>query len=332
MEQTSIKEWAYVASLAALLALPGCNEQAQSSKVTTHTPSAQPKADDSAVANSADQLDVAAFVYSDTINALVATGNYATLLTTTVNPCSGGGTVTVAYDDIDPAGPSTGDSYTSTYADCVYWGSTLNGTNSFKIDELSGDPTAPAPAVWMIKTTAVTDLLVDRTTSSRAMKGTHLFAAGTSDGVNYSRAVTGDSTTTRTQGTTTSTETRKDDTKLTWNLSNNSYSNTISRDETGGPAGDLTIETLEILTGTIPATTTRWRNSLNPPTAGKARVTRTAVTATTATKSIQTFTALSDGTVQTDIDSNGDGVVDTTTTGPWPYRILYLLGLYSWWW
>lgn len=310
--------------LCAVVGLSACNESAETSKKETKNSGGDSQTQ-SAMDNAADQVDVSRFLFNDTVNALVESSPNSALLTTTTDPCLGGGSVTVTVDDVDPEGPSSGDTYTSTYTDCIMWGNrTMNGTNAFEIVTLTGDPTQPPPAIWAIETTAATDMTVTSTQSTRVTLGTFSFAAGTTDGVTYTRAAKGDSEQTVTVGAAPPrTETRNVDTALSWDVGAATYVDTVTINSTGGHGGDLAVETLEPLSGSTNAGTGTWTNSFGPPTAGVLVVTRTNATAT----SIRTYTAQSDGTVQVETDANGDGTPESTTVTRWPFQILALLGL-----
>lgn len=319
----------------ASLALTACIGQSSSTEDTpppkprnTNTAPTQstPPDSDAAESNAADQLNVADFAMRNAIHAFAATGPNAALLTTVTNPCLGGGTVTVDQNDVDPVGPSTGDTYKSTFANCVIGARTINGSSEFEIVTLVGDPTQPPPAVWSIDTRAAIDITVLSANFTRASKGEFHFAAGTSDGVDFAREIAGQATQSITTGTATRNEARSDESSLTWNVNTNSYRDTVRITQTGGSGGDLAVETLAPVTGTITPRTvfgfTLYR--YNPPTAGSVKVTVTSGSLTTST----TYTGQSDGQAQIDIDTDGNGTIDTTTTGPWPRRVLTLLGLF----
>lgn len=310
--------------LCAVVGLSACNESAETSKKETKITGGDSQTQ-SAVNNAADQVDVSRFLFNDTVNALAESNPNKALLTTTTDPCLGGGSVTVTVDDVDPAGPSTGDTYTSTYTDCIMWGNrTLNGTSTFEIVTLTGDPTQPPPAIWAIETTVVTDMTVVSSQSTRVSTGTFSFAAGTTDGVAYTRAVNGDSKQTVTVGAAPPrTETTSIDTALSWDVGAGTYVDTVTINSVGGHGGDLVVETLEPLSGSMTTETGTWRISFAPPSAGILRATRTSATAT----SIRTYTAQSDGTVQIETDADGDGTPESTTVTRWPFQILAILGL-----
>lgn len=316
--------WTASALCALVLGVTGCNESTGTG-ATAVPGSHTDKTSDVALNNAADQEDVASFLLNDTVNALAKSTTDPTLLTTTTNPCTGGGTVTVVVDDVDPPGPSTGDKFSSTYLDCItFGGRTINGTSAFEIVSLTGDF---ATAIWQISTKATIDLTTVSATSSRANKGSHTFTAGTTDGVTYTRAAKGTSAQVVTTGTAAPrNETRAVDNALSWNVATSAYSDTVSINNTGGPGGDLAVETLATLAGTfsVPTTTWYWGRSFSSPTAGKLRVTRT----NGAAKSINTYTAQSDGRVEIAVDANGDGTPESTTIAAWPFQIIALLGLY----
>lgn len=312
-------------SLAVLftVSLAGCNDPEKKEAQATNTSASTSGSN----ADIADTTNYATLAADEVRHAL----NYADLqgvAVTTVYYCSspaplttdtGNGSISVTVDDVDPPGRSTGDSYTTTYDKCVQFGRTLDGSSKFTIDALSGDLFSPAPAIWNIATTAISDLTITSTTSSRTEASSYKFSAGTTDGVTYSKIAEGTSSGSVTRATVTTTQ--SSDFKMTMdeNYNTSLYTHTMLVDRKGGARGDLLIETPDPLIGPLGTFGTA-------PTSGSIKVTRTtAATATTpATKSITAITALAGGDARVDVDSNGDGTIDTTSTVPWRRAIFSL--------
>jgi hypothetical protein len=63
---------------------------------------------------------------------------------TTIEPCAGGGTLTVSENDLNGNGlPNAGDSVSLTATNCVYQGSTLNGVLNMTVTAFSGNLEVP---------------------------------------------------------------------------------------------------------------------------------------------------------------------------------------------
>lgn len=302
-------------SLAVLLTanLTGCNDpEKQAKDVDTTAP----------VTEIADTTNYATLAADEVQHAL----SYADLqgvAVTTVFYCSspaprttdtGNGSISVTVDDVDPPGHSAGDSYTTTYDMCVQFGRTLDGSSKFTIDALSGELFSPAPAIWNIATTAVSDMTITTATSSRTEQSSYAFTAGTTDGVIYSKIAEGTSSGSVTRASVTTTQSSNFKMTMDENHSTNLYTHTMLVDRKGGARGDLLIETPEALEGPLGTFGTA-------PASGSIKVTRV----TTAATSITTITALGGGDARVDVDSNGDGTIDTTSTVPWRRAILGLL-------
>ncbi len=309
--------------LAVLLAvnLSGCN-----------APEEQPKssaADNTANTDVADNTNYAALAADEVQLALtLGAAQMPGATVTTVYYCSspaplttdtGNGSITVVVARADPAKPTAKDSYTTTYSKCVRSGRTLDGNSTFIIDALTGDPKLPPPAIWSIATTAESNMTITSATSSRTEKSKYTFSNGTTDGVTYSKVADGTSSGSITRAAVTTTQSGKFKMTLDDNHNTNLYTHTMLVDKKNSVRGDLLIETPTPLVGPL-GTLGRAPNS------GVIKVTHTTLaTATTpATKSITTITALAGGNARLDIDSNGDGVIDSTSTVPWTLAILSL--------
>jgi hypothetical protein len=216
-----------------------------------------------------------------------------------LNTDAGNGSMTIEIDDVDPPGQSTGDSFTITYDDCVQFGATYNGSSAFKIDEVSGLPYSAPPQVWRVATSHASDVTIVRATGVTTMGSTFVFSSGTADGVAYERIVKGSFD--LAAGTTAPIATMYDN-NYGWNVATNSFTHTVN---TGFSSsfGSYKLETLTPVSGMLDA----------PPTGGKARITQDFGSTTM----ITTYTVLTDGMVQVELDANGDGTVDVTYALPW---------------
>ena len=310
-------------SLAVLLAvnLAGCNEPQQHAQaVDTSAPTT----------DIADATNYATLAADEVQHAL----NYADLqgvAVTTVYYCSspaplttdtGNGSISVTVNRADTTKPSVNDSYTTTYNQCVQFGRTLNGTSKFTIAALTGVPFSLAPAIWSIATIAESDMTITSTTSSRTEKSKYTFSNGSTDGVTYTKIAEGTSSGSVTRGPVTApvTTTQSSNFKMTLadNHNTNLYTHTMSVGRKTDTR-DVLIDTPTPLVGKLGTFGTA-------PDSGSIKVTRTTVaTATTpATKSITTITVTTGGNARVDVDSNGDGVIDSTSTVTWRVAILSL--------
>ncbi len=302
-----------MAGIGLAIFLAGCNAPEEQAK-----PSAS--ADTNTTTDVADNTNYATLAADEVQHALT----FATppgIAVTTVYFCSsptplttdtGNGSISVTVDDVAPAGRSAGDSYSTTYNKCVQFGRMLDGTSSFTINALSGVLFSPAPAIWSIATTAVSDMTITSATSTRTEKSSYKFSNGSTDGVTYTKIAEGTSTGSVTRATVTTTQSSNFKMTLADNHNTNLYTHTMSVNKKGGARGDVLIETPTPLVGPL-GTFGR------APDSGSIKVTRTtAATATTAaTKSITTITAIGGGNARVDVDSNGDGVINSTSTVTW---------------
>lgn len=216
-----------------------------------------------------------------------------------LNTDAGNGSMVIEIDDVDPPGQSTGDSFKITYNDCVQFGGTYNGSSAFKIDEISGTPYAAPPQLWRVATSHASEIAIERGGSTTTTASTFGFSSGTADGVAYERIVKGSFDFAAGSGTPITT---LYDNNYGWNVSTNTFTHSVNSSFSSS-FGSYKLETLTPVTGTLDT----------PPTAGKARITQDFGSTTM----ITTFTVLTDGMVQVELDANGDGTVDVTYTVPW---------------
>lgn len=219
---------------------------------------------------------------------------------------TGNGSVTTVRDDVDPAGPSTGDKVTVTFDACVRFGRTINGTRSFEYVAVTGQPFVTTP--WTLSTTRSNNETIAYAARTVVMSGTSSVVADSPDATIVNRKVTGTSTqtTTPTAGAAV-TRTRTFTISTTRNAATQTFTTSANVSSTG-PGGSNAIETTTPITGSL--------GFFTPPTAGVIKITNTSTTVPPVTR-ITTITILAGGQAQLDVDSNGDGIIDTTTTVPW---------------
>ena len=218
---------------------------------------------------------------------------------------TGKGSVTTVKNDVDPVGPSTGDTVTMTFSVCEKFGRIINGTRSFTRNVATGTIGTPP---WAIDVTRANDETITSAARTVTLKGTSNIVAGSADGLVTSRAVTGTSmqTSTPVAGGIPVRRERTFAITTTRDLNTQTYTTNANVSSTG-PAGTNKIETTTPITGPL---------AFSPPTAGVIKITTTS-TATPPVTSITIVTVMPLGQVQVQVDSNGDGVIDTTTTTTW---------------
>ena len=225
----------------------------------------------------------------------------------TVRDCSGGGTVTYTRDDQGPPWFSEGDSYTSTFDQCVTGSPpnevTTNGSRTFRVDTLDGQVWVTTP--WTLKTTlSRTNFTVTTASTSRVVDGDSSVELGTEDGVVFRQVTSGDRATTRTTDGTERTSARDYTITYTWDRSVNTFTLEFDVATQSSQFNDVHAQTLTPLTGTI----------AQPPSSGQAQIEQTDPDGNT---SIVTIEAMSGGLALVSEDSDGDGVVDSTREIPW---------------
>lgn len=311
-------------ALAVIGTLAACGGQSTGSKTSSSSPeqtqTTSATADDARVTAAA-AIEAFATASGAATGDLVPTAAVSALstdvgalaVTTTVRFCSspppgtvdtGNGNVTTVVDDVDPVGRSSGDSVTETFNSCVQGARTTDGTHSHKINTLTG---TPGTGVFTLDTTRMTDKTTVTATSSTTTKGTSTVNESSTDGVTTTRSIVGTDTHTRTAGATTSTSTEDINMNGATDAATNTFTHSGSIKMTSTTRGTHEVTTPTPLSGTIGA----------PPTAGVILIKHTPPAGGTGTASITKVTAQADGTVLLEVDSNADGVVDTTTTTTW---------------
>lgn len=230
----------------------------------------------------------------------VTTDIGALAATTTTRVCAGGGSVTTDTNDVDPVGPSTGDSLKVTFSNCVEGGRTLNGTVNSTVVTLTGTPGSGA---FTLNTTRATDLTIATAAGATIKSKATSSVNEASDGVKTTRNVKGNSAVDVT-GTATSSSTQDYDIASTTDAATNTFTQTASLKSTSTTGGGHEVATPTPISGTIGSA----------PSAGIITIKHTAADGSI---SLIKATIQTDGTVLVETDSNGDGVIDTTTTRSW---------------
>lgn len=216
------------------------------------------------------------------------------------NVDTGNGSVTTVANDADPAGPSTGDSLTVTFTNCVEGGRTLNGSVNSTVVTLTG---TPGSGTFTLNTTRATDLTIATAAGATITSKATSSVNEASDGVKTTRTVKGNSAIAVT-GAATSSSTQEYDVSNTTDAAANTFTQTASLKSTSTTDGGHEVTTPTPISGTIGAV----------PSAGVINIKHTAADGTI---SLIKATIQADGTVTVESDTNGDGVVDTTTTRSW---------------
>ena len=222
--------------------------------------------------------------------------------------CPSGGGYTISVTDADNSGTaSAGDSFAAVYSNCNSGSGVLNGLLSFRIDALSGSYGALQSTVGVTMTFG--NFTLTASTYSASINGA-LSVAGSKTGVNAfsqnistsslsASATYGSVTRSRTLSNYSATETRTPDASATY-LSQYSVGGTIS---STGFAGTQAV-------------------SFSTPTplvrrASDAYAYTGSLLITGANNSALRLTALSNALVREDLDANGDGVFESTSTVAW---------------
>lgn len=216
-----------------------------------------------------------------------------------LNTDTGNGDMTFTIDDVDPPGQSTGDSFSVAFNQCVYYGQTYDGTSVFKVDEISGTPYSPTPAPWRIATSHTANLTMTSAAATQTLKTAFGFSSGTANGVAFERNISGSLENIAGSNSFKSSF----DNKRNWDINANTFTQSVNT-AFAGSFGEFTLLTLQPVSGTLG----------QAPTAGQARIT---LNISGAIMLITTYTALGNGNVKVETDSNGDGTVDSVIEQPW---------------
>lgn len=228
-------------------------------------------------------------------------------ITETVLPCSGGGTETLTQDNIDPPWFSAGDTFTTTFDQCLRGNTLYNGQRIFAVDDMVGMPYVDPQ--WSITTTISrvgftrSNQLNGEVTLSEGSATTELTGsqvAGPFQVEYLQRSFGGWNRSRPNQGTEVTSTSRFD---ITYGWDNSRFTWEFDVSLSSSLFGDTEVVSLEVLSGQIGM----------PPDSGQFRATKSVAAAT----SIQLVTVLGNGQVQVETDSDGDGVVDNVATMDW---------------
>jgi len=162
-------------------------------------------------------------------------------------------------------------------------------------------PYTPATA-WTLTTSAMTDITVIFATGDQVVKSNYDFSSNTADGIQISRSTNGSSTRSFNNGGTLRVSSSDFAVAVDRNIGTGAYVKNIDISRTSSFGSRMT-KTLTPLAGVS-----------GPPDTGVLQVTRTDSANATL---ITTYTALSGGNVRVNVDSDDDGVIDTTTDTTW---------------
>jgi hypothetical protein len=215
---------------------------------------------------------------------------------TATEDCSGGGNFTFTIDDAD-GNPSSGDSMSASYNNCVEGDSVLNGSISIGIISYDGDPQVMGPYSLQLSIQA-NNFTATQNGETTAMNGAMTLSQSTDDGVAFTNSISGTSIVVNGSGVSAALSAFQ----LTSTENNGVYTfdikATVSSSEIGG---SVTIVTTTPFQGLQPG----------HPTEGQATVTGANGTSVT-------LIPMSDGQkVLLLVDENGDGVVDLELTRSW---------------
>lgn len=210
--------------------------------------------------------------------------------------CSGGGTLTDTWNDADDSlDDSAGDTYSTTYSNCVESGVTMNGGVTATLATLVGDTFADYQISGSF---GFNNLSISDSTFSVAIDGGMTYSASRT-GSNVSVTLQIPSLTTTSAGV--SSTIANATLQYSFHESTLAYSYTITATLSGTSiGGQVTLSTIAPFAGT----------GSGYPGSGSVRVTG-------AGGSSVTITAIGGGNVRLDVDSNGDGVVDSSSTMTW---------------
>jgi len=224
-----------------------------------------------------------------------------------VADCSGGGTLNRIVDDANPVGISLNDTSVTDFTDCVREMVRLNGSRLFTINEVVGVPFVDS--TWSVSTQLSRSNLqhTNITTGNNWLSNGETITSITVLDSGITQTAYGQSTSTRIDGEFTTTQEDDFRIRVFWDLASNTYEWEFNVDATRA--------TSFARVGTEANTAVRIPFSGiigQPPTQGQLVVTY--LSNSVATYSM-TITSFIDGTVGVEMDTNADGVNDTTQLG-----------------
>jgi hypothetical protein len=242
-------------------------------------------------------------------------GLTARAVTETETACSGGGVQTRIVDNQDPPWYSAGDVFTTSYSDCVEGNTLTNGSRSYSVDEMTGQPYV-TPS-WSTTTTMAktdfsqTNLINNMTTLLNSTDTVALTAEQVPNSpfaFTYTQTTTSTWDNTRPNNGVDTTSSGNVDVTYTWEdfsaNPNPRYTWDFVIDTQSSIFGDNRTESLETLSGPM----------YQAPDSGVVLMTKTDLNGNT---TITRITAQSGGVAQVETDIDADGVFDSTSTQPW---------------
>lgn len=214
------------------------------------------------------------------------------------------GTITISWDDADNSKTLTaGDTLSATFNNCYSAtdGTTINGGLGLSGLTVSGDPTAPLTPWDVTATFAFTNLAITEVSGTQTLNGGFAYAGSTPDGV----TVTGNLKGANLSIAQTSMPTlalKQFDLTSTVDNSSTAYTETGSGQVFNSDWSGAYVE--------FQVTKPFQGLGSENPSSGSAKISG-------ANNSSVTLTAIDSTTVQLEVDANGDGVVDATTTNTW---------------
>ncbi len=232
-------------------------------------------------------------------------------ITETATPCPDGGVVTVTNDNQGPPWFSQGDSYTTTFTDCVRNNTTTNGARGFSVDVMVGEPYVDPE--WTMTTTLFrenltkVDILNDRVHLADGRSSSEISAFN--DNTAFTQVTTENWLRTQPNNGVETSDSGTRSVTYSWDDVAQTYEWDFNVTKSSTIFGDMKAETLATLTGTL---------NLQPD-AGQFVITRTDASGA---ERITTITALADGMARVDVDSDGDGVVNSTNEMLWTQLLI----------
>lgn len=220
-------------------------------------------------------------------------------------PVGSAGSVAVSLDDVDNSGTlSSGDSIGATFSNCYLSaeGITVNGGFSLTGLTINGTPSVPGTAWSATATFTFSNLQMSDPSVSYTVQGGLTYSGNTTDGVTITSSLSGTSLSVQANAGSTLT------------LANFSLTDTADRNTTAYSfhgSGRVTDSALGgYVDFQIPSATPFVGSGSQDPGSGTMAVTG-------ANSTSVKLTVTSTSTVQLQVDTNGDGVYDSTLSEPW---------------
>lgn len=309
--------WPVICAMAVLISINGCMSGAGDDQIESSNSANNPNNHGNIgsivdINDNQDSFDLITFTDAEVQNALHQQNQVDTLAVSTdtyycnsPDPTAidtGNGSITYTHVDEDPPGQSTNDSYATTYDNCNQGTRSIIGFSSFTVNEQTGIPYQPGTA-WSITTTSATNLTLTFPNGEQVIDTSFTYSNGTVDGVTFVRTVLGSNS------QSISFDGIGNSSSGIYDITRQNYTSTgeYSRDINISRSGDFGLrmtQTLTPLTGI----------SGTPPESGVLQLT---ITTPTGVTSVGTYTGLGGGNVLAEIDSDNDGVIDSTQQTTW---------------